>query len=745
MNVFVTQWLRGVSVPAIAFASLAAAGGEAAPALPPWTPIAQAQLRGQCGERLERARARLHLPPLDDRGYVLADVSLDRKRIFTNYSGDISGRMIGVEAYLARLFPSETAPLQALLEGAPTFQKPDGHFGAPQKLPQFDRATDMPILWGNGRILIGLAEAFEETGDASALKAARKLGDYFVATDPLYCKTENLSKVGGEAADAFSTCYFSCIEGLVALARDTGDARYRTQAERISALTLSVQPAAPLHSHGRLSALRGVLALYELTGDRKWLDGVERDWRTFFERYRLATGGITEMLARGEARDEGCAVADWLRLNLGLWRATGQGRYLDEAERCLKNHFLYQQFANGGSGHRVMKDIGGEPVAFRSGGTDAYWCCCEHWPRAMVDVTRLGITATPDGASVNLCVDVKTSLTIRDVPCEVTTAETAGGLRIVFAPAKPVEAVLGIHRPAWAAQAHVTVPAGLTVHEADGQWQIGGRWQHAQTLQVDLAPQVRTERSAEGGTVFLLGHDLLVAHATPANAWLFQADPKARPLVQWDGQPPPTGAGPLRVLATADTGPDAKWRTLELTPMRAPDGAFPHRCWFSFAATPPAFSTAAPAAPAAYLVAGATGPCRAFLNGRAAGASKNAQSPLDVFVEGGAPKHNELIVVCEPSTNASSAVGVVAAISDASGIRATAGPGWQVRALTPEESKQDAAALSAGGDWSTASVLDPALIPSRENRYSPLADLTDHWLTGPADIAHPALAFRLVW
>src|SRR5439155_21430372 len=130
-------------------------------------------------------------------------------------------------------------------------------FGADQQLPQIERKRDMPILWGNGRLLIGLVEVYERTGEQSALAAAKKLGDYFVATDAIYDRPENLKSIGGTYADGFATCYFSCIEGMAGLARVTRDPRYSTEATRIAELALSVDNFDGLHTHGRLCAARG--------------------------------------------------------------------------------------------------------------------------------------------------------------------------------------------------------------------------------------------------------------------------------------------------------------------------------------------------------------------------------------------------------------------------------------------------------------------------------------------------------
>ena len=733
-------------------ATVVTAGSPAAPVQwtpPPWTPVAQSHLEGVYARRLDRARSRLHACPLDTPGYVLADIALDRKRIFTQYSGDISGRMIGVEAYLSRLFGDEATSLRALLEAVPRYQKSDGHFGAEQHLPVIDRGTDMPVLWGNGRILIGLMEAYEETANPKALAAARKLGDYFVATDNIYCRPENLTSVGGSHADAFSTCYFSCIEGLVSLARETGDTRYRHEAEHIARLALSMKLFDPLHSHGRLSTLRGIVALYELTGDRSWLDGVEREWQTIFERYRLPTGGMTEMFTRSGARDEGCAVADWLRLNLVLWHATGKGRYLDEAERCLKNHFLYQQFAGGGSGHRVMQIMDGEPVAFRSGGTDAYWCCCEHWPRALIDVARLGITTAPDGVRVNLFAGLDTTLSAAGTSWNIRVQETVTGVRIQISPKKVAGAVLHIHRPGWAQEAKVATPRGLTVRQAGDEWLVSGRWQGQPTVEISLAPKIHLERSANGGTVFVRGDDLLVAHAVPANAWLFEKELKARPVVAWrddgmhirddhsanrganksEGQ----GSGFLRRQHRRVPCPGASFCTrLEAAGHLAHVGVgsdvstgrpVPHRCWFSFSVTNAA-ATVQSGQPAdldsvLYLTAAATGPCRVILNGHEVAHSRGWDAPVDGFVKGRGKDANTLLIVCDPASDPEHSPGMIAGAFDCRGVRGTDSSGWQVCALSREQAQQPAKVLAEEKDSAGRRRIGPVAHPfPRESLFA---------------------------
>ena len=722
---------------------IAAEGPNDAPAWlePAWTPVHDVRLEGNWGRQFTAACTRLHTAPLGDPAYVIADVALDRKRIFTEYSGDISGRMIGLGAFRAGNSPGEAAALMVLVNGVTRCQKPDGHFGAEQHLPSLNRATDMPILWGNGRLLIGLMEAHTETGNPAALAAARRLGDYFVATDTVYCRPENLQNVGGGFADAFSTCYFSCIEGLVALARETHDPRYRHQAERIAALAVALPSLEDQHSHGRLTTLRGLVDLAGLTGETRWLVAAERDWRTIFDHYRLPTAGVSERLSRGDARDEGCAVADWLRLNLVLWRATGLGAYLDEAERCLKNHFAFQQFTSGGSGHRPYTMVNGEPAAFAGGGTEAYWCCCEHWPRALADVAQLVATPSPDGVRINLALDAEVKLASVGTPWQVKTAETAEGLRVELTPRKTVRATLHLHRPSWANAAAVTAPSGIEVVATDDEWRLTGRWTRRGLVELRFHAAVRTERTAAGRVVFLRGHDVLVAHAIPANAWLFQSDRRTLPAVFGA---PMFAPGTTNCAVTVADGVGLG-HTLELAPMRARVQAFPHECWFAFATTNPGAARAAVETaanvPPFYLTVATTVPCRVWLNGREIGRTTGWQSPLDGFQTQAPAGQNTLLVVCDAAADPAQAPGMVAGLLGCPGAPAA----WQVRACATGEAQRDATVLAGMDDWQRVAAFEPGRVPSRENTSSVLEDLPANWLTGVLSQDRPVLVFRARW
>lgn len=537
---------------------------------------------------------RLGEAPLDQPEFILDDVALKQHRKFAEYSGDISGRWTGAAAFLAPQFPKPFAALPAVMAGFPLYQKTDGHFGADQHLPAIERGRDMPILWGNGRLLIGLVEVYDRSSDPSALALAKRLGDYFVATDPVYNKADNIRNVGGGYADGFVTCYFSCIEGLVGLGRVTKDQRYLDEAARIAGLAASVTNFDGLHSHGRLCAVRGFADLYDLTHEPRWREAAERDWHIFADHHLLPTGGVKEMLEPKCERDEGCAEADWLRLNLSLWRLTGEGRYLDAAERSLKNHFIYQQFPNGGAGHRLLHQIDGQPVAFKGLSEEAWWCCGEHWARAMVDVARSAVTATPRGLFVNLAIDCDTTVAGPGGAWKAALRETADGFTIRLEPAKPIKTEVRIHRlevhSPGTTDGSVEAPKGLKVKAERDTWVISGTWGAGQELRVHLPAALRVETASDGSGILLRGHDILAAHAVPANAWLTDHLPAMRPVILWSSAMPTTDGRivvPASLAADADPDRPEQWHSLELAPLRAQGAARQSQiAWFSFQPRP---------------------------------------------------------------------------------------------------------------------------------------------------------------
>ena len=316
--------------------------------------------------------------------FILADVQLNPEypRRFDEFSGDISGRFVGAVAMMSR-GGEDDALLHRLVDEILKCQREDGRFGdAGLSFAAADVGPDqMALLWGNGRLLVGLLEylqRFPERGEV--LQAAGRLGDFLLAVFKDCATPEVMERVRGKAANGF-ICFTQFNEGLELLARATGKDTYRDAARQMEPL---LEPRGVQHTHGYLTTLRGHMMIYETTKEPALLEAVESRFQDLLDSGSiLVNGGLLEYFKPDYNRDEGCSEADFLRLCLQLWRATRKESYLAHAERCLYNSFYANQFETGDFGHRCFDDRGYVP---HPGAGRAWWCCTMHGMRAFRDV-----------------------------------------------------------------------------------------------------------------------------------------------------------------------------------------------------------------------------------------------------------------------------------------------------------------------------------------------------------------------
>ena len=398
----------------------------------------QARLGGSVGTAASAAVARLLEPPFASLEWLRADLTGEKvtefddewdhvwHRPFKNFSGDISGRFLEVMA----LTPAHNRPTQLvdqLVGEVLQFQRPDGSFSASGPIDwnqPIDGTADiytarmMPVLWGNSRMLCGLVEAARAFGGNPLMHCARNLGSFYQRILPRFTDSGHGAEYTGSGtyAAGYATCYFPAMEGLVKLYQLCGEKQHLETAIKMAAFYSGFDRIPIDHSHGMLCGQVGLLLLHEATGNPEYLHRVEARWNELVDGgYINPAGGILEKCRPVFFRDEGCALVDWLRLNLGLARLTGQHRYWAMAERVLLNHLLQNQAENGGFGHRpIIKDESGM-IGFAAEHEEAKWCCDFHG--------LLGFHILAD----HLCMvgpdEVK-------LPFALDFAATAGGLNI---------------------------------------------------------------------------------------------------------------------------------------------------------------------------------------------------------------------------------------------------------------------------------------------------------------------------
>ena len=317
--------------------------------------------------------------PAYTREFLLKDLTGAPGRRFTNFSGDLSGRWIGALASCSAQFGESFPALAPFVRDAIALQKPEGWFGK-----SFNRENpdddDLALLWGNGRLLVGLMEYHQLQPDLAVLTAARRLGDFLLSIAPLYNSKQMADAFSADHYASSYICWTQQIEGLALLYSATKDPRHR---DLCAAISERAERRPGDHVHGYLCSLRGTLMLYHATGDRNHLNRVIAAWDDIAQSGDvLITCGVPERWSPKKIRTEGCAECDWLRLSLGLYRATNDAKYLAAAERVAFNDFAMNQAATGDFGHANL-DAAGVPFIVP---VRAWWCCTLHGLRAFADL-----------------------------------------------------------------------------------------------------------------------------------------------------------------------------------------------------------------------------------------------------------------------------------------------------------------------------------------------------------------------
>jgi DUF1680 family protein len=538
-------------------------------------------LRGDLEERLRRAYR--HLIDLDTEEMWR---ELDAPDEVWHWGADYPGRWIATMAFLKLLLHEEydVATAANRLIG---YQQPNGGFG------DYSSPYDYKEWFGMGRGLVGLLEYHVATGHPAALEAGRRLGDYYVENYPAY-------------EPYMYECYSNALEGLVLLAQLTGDQRYATTACQMAETSMvfgRVWQSTSLGPNGRrspcggqvhcqLMAARGLLDLHELTGETKYLTPVLGLHEYISQNTLSIAGGVGFYFNRPE-ENEACADADWLRLNLQLWRLSGEVRYLDLAERTLVNQIPFAQAANGAFCYmRGLQNRSG--AAFDV-------CCSHHAPRALWEVMRYAFTTGPDLLSVNLFVDATAVLGVSDQEITLSSQPSVENetfvLDIDLGMPSPASFAVRVRVPEWVGEADLFVNGERVTHaDHPGFAVIERRWSAGDRFTARFPHRVRIVRGHR------LGEHVL--HADEAAVLLgpkvFCLSDLHNPAVEQhlvrlrlgdNSDHEIAVAGPDRLKATG-IAPDGTVQMLTMTPITNTSGnpngigrshpalASPFRVWF---------------------------------------------------------------------------------------------------------------------------------------------------------------------
>ena len=414
--------------------------------------------RGQLYHRLRLIRRRLQSFPLDSADFVMMD--LERPDASTRMAdwctGDLTGRILeflccaqgvdGVEADFSGLFERILRTKTAC-----------GLYGRYGDTPGKKGHEEFPASGAN-KLFWAMMRAYELSGDARALEAARDIGDYLIAH-----ASQLLSF--GDSHTPVPLCFW-VTEPFARLYHATGEKKYL---DMLSRLRAHIGPLERSHSHGLLSTLRGLQTAAMLTGDMEWNELPERLRRQIIERdYVLPDGDICEYFPRS-GRNEGCSIADWLMLNLNAGYLTGDDDAYERAEHILYNALSFNQIVTGGLGHRAIVPEGYGSREFE----EAWWCCTENGGVAMTEYARHAVTRRGNTIRVNLLVPGTFRLPVPDgeVCVRISTVWPQKPEAVIAVTGLPEEMTLTIRVPSCIKSPHIEERR----QGGCGTWRLSGK------------------------------------------------------------------------------------------------------------------------------------------------------------------------------------------------------------------------------------------------------------------------------
>ncbi len=424
------------------------------------------------------------------------------------------------------------------------------------------------------KTLLGLREAYEQTGNETALELSKKfvgwLHRWFGGLDPGTREQVLDVETGGMVEELASLYGITKDPKHLELARLYGREKFYAELLRgEDALTNR-------HANTSIAEALGAARMHEVTGEKRWRDIAEAYWKcAVTDRGTFCTGGQNsgeiwcppfEFAARlGDKNQEHCTVYHMIRLADYLFRWTGDSSYLDYIERNLYNGILASQNPATGMVLYYLPLAAGSRKYWGHPTRD-FWCCHgtlvqahSYYPSLVYYESEDGVQIaqyipsrleqTRDGSKIAITQDWD----ITKGGCAVDNATVAGdrhrpcawSVKITIQCDKPSEWTLSLRVPAWISSQAILKENGTDTPvrpNGRGFFEMRRVWDQAE-FTVVFPKQISLSRIPdEPGTVAFLEGPVVLAGLTdeerrirldPANPSAFLVPENERHWGEW--------------------------------------------------------------------------------------------------------------------------------------------------------------------------------------------------------------------
>ncbi len=247
-------------------------------------------------------------------------------------------------------------------------------------------------LSGHSWLLRGLCEYYEQFKNENVLEIIKgitknlfliskgRFGDY-----PIDRSKKDEGGVSGNEIGYFGKwilssdvgCAFMSIDGLSHVYKITKDDEVKSLVDEMIDVYLSIDKIElRVQTHCTLTAARGMMRMYDVTGNEKYLNGAKEIYNLY-----VNGGGMTftyqnlNWWCRPDTWTEPCAIVDSLMLALELYKATRDETYRKTAARIYHNGFSTLQRDNGGAGTDTLVTADSPWDYLKARTYEAHFCC----------------------------------------------------------------------------------------------------------------------------------------------------------------------------------------------------------------------------------------------------------------------------------------------------------------------------------------------------------------------------------
>ena len=263
---------------------------------------------------------------------------------------------------------------------------------------EFDgELLDEQQIFGHSWYLRGLVAYAKNFNSEVALAAAKStVENLYLPALPLFCKYplerektgDVCGSIVGEANHWKLTsdvgAAFACVDGLSCYYELVRNENARQMIDAIIEKFSTVDVVKySFQTHSTLTCARGILRMYEITGETKYLELAKRIFQIYIDRGMTLTYENYNWFGREDTWTEPCAVVDSLILAIGLYRITGKDDYRILARRIWFNGLQFCQRSNGGAGTNACVRVG-QPFLKVGRRYEAPYCCTMRYPEGLL-------------------------------------------------------------------------------------------------------------------------------------------------------------------------------------------------------------------------------------------------------------------------------------------------------------------------------------------------------------------------